>query len=100
MTDDERAKRIHDLTYSCESRTEMCERVVDMEAELERMCEQARKVHDECERLRVLAKYTLLCSEGDVRCEGCPLRDVSAKRSHVVCGARHVARKLGVELYG
>ena len=31
MTDTERAKRMHDLLYSCESREEMCERVVKLE---------------------------------------------------------------------
>lgn len=48
----DRARRIHDLTYSCESRTEMCERVVDMEDECKRLRERFENVFDECERLR------------------------------------------------
>ena len=33
MTDTERAKRLHELLYSCESRDEMCERLVELEEE-------------------------------------------------------------------
>ena len=31
ISEEQRAKRIHELTYSTESRTEMCERVVALE---------------------------------------------------------------------
>lgn len=51
---------------------------------------------DEIMKLRDLAKYAILCSEGDVRCEACPYHD--EVNSLMTCKIRADAIKLGVEL--
>ena len=52
---------------------------------------------DEIKKLQELAKYAILCSEGDVRCEACPYHDKTAE-PHIICTMRKAAIELGVEL--
>lgn len=48
-------------------------------------------------KLRELAKYAILCSEGDARCLDCPYHDKAAE-PHIICMMRKAARELGVEV--
>ena len=76
----DRERRIHELTYSCESRTEMCERVVDMEDECERLrsylsdaSESAKLILGENAKLRELCVDMWTCvREGEWDCSDCP----------------------------
>ena len=113
----DRERRIHELTYSCESRTEMCERVIDMEDECERLRERFENVYDECERLRsclsdagenarlIMAENARLrelayvslnyCANGYCSPEdGCPMNTVDGKG---LCGYVRTCRELGIK---
>ena len=48
-------------------------------------------------KLQELAKYAILCSEGDVRCEACPYHDKTAE-PHIICTMRKAAAELGIEV--
>lgn len=56
-----------------------------------------KKLKAENAELRDLAKYAILCSEGDALCEGCPYHDKS-QEPHIICTMRKAVRELGVEL--
>ena len=51
---------------------------------------------DENESLRELAKYAILCSEGDLRCIACPYHYEA--NSLMTCDMRAEAIKLGIEV--
>lgn len=70
--DEDRAKRLHDLLYSNESRDEMCERVVDMED-------------------LVLGLET--CGDDDADAHDCPLYDESEPYR---CKKDRLMAKLGI----
>lgn len=64
------------------------------------LSERADAIEDlmrENEKLREFAKYAIYCAEGDLRCEGCPLRDKS-NTAHVICHMHRIARELGIEV--
>ena len=48
------------------------------------------------DRLRELAKYAILCSEGDALCEGCPYH--TTEDGHIVCTIRKAAAELRIEV--
>ena len=51
---------------------------------------------DEIKKLQELAKYAILCSEGDALCEGCPYH--TTEDGHIVCTIRKTAIELGIEV--
>lgn len=51
---------------------------------------------DDNEKIRDLAKYAILCSEGDALCEGCPYH--TTEDGHIVCTMRKAAAELGIEV--
>lgn len=54
------------------------------------------EANSENEKLRDLAKYAIICSEGDALCEGCPYH--TTEDGHIVCTIRKAAAELGVEI--
>lgn len=55
------------------------------------------KLKAENAELRDLAKYAILCSEGDALCEGCPYH--TTEDGHIICTMRTAAAELGIEVY-
>lgn len=109
MTDDERAKRIHGLTYSCESRTEMCERVVDMEDECERLrsclsdaSENAKLLMGENAKLRNLIHILCHCMQIHAECDDCRLNGTKGELAFdplCACDGLHeLLREAGIEV--
>lgn len=63
----------------------------------EKLPERELMLIDEIKKLLELAKYAILCSEGDVRCEACPYHD-KTREPHIFCTMRKAARELGIEV--
>lgn len=85
MTDEQR-QRIHDITYSCDDRAELAERIVALEEENAKLRELARELWE---------GYV------DAPCEECSLKDAPTCADCPIC-AREAAvidrmRELGIE---
>jgi hypothetical protein len=59
--------------------------------------EELKRLEEKNAKLREFAKYAIYCAEGDLKCEGCLLRDKS-NTEQVICGMHRIARELGIEV--
>lgn len=73
------------------------EYVLTLRSDINRFADMAQSLESENTKLRELAKYAIYCAEGDLRCEGCPLRD-NSNTEHVICGMHRIAHELGIEV--
>lgn len=84
-----------EFDWMFEFQSHIAERIMG-DSDVHNHVEYVRKLEAENTKLRELAKYAILCSEGDIRCVACPYHETSD--GCIVCNIHSAANGLGIEV--